>query len=45
MKYFDHHVHTGHSRCVKTPYTLDAALDQALSRGFIEIRFHESRAL
>ncbi|NMC06028.1 MAG: hypothetical protein GYA24_12505 [Candidatus Lokiarchaeota archaeon] len=36
MKYFDHHVHTGHSRCVKQPYTLDAALDLSLSRGFIE---------
>ncbi len=36
MKYFDHHVHTGHSRCVKVPYTLDAAVDRALARGFIE---------
>nr|MDO8088005.1 hypothetical protein [Candidatus Sigynarchaeum springense] len=36
MKYFDHHVHTGHSRCVKVPYALDAAVDRALARGFIE---------
>lgn len=36
MKFFDHHVHTGYSRCVKAPYALDAAVDRALSRGFIE---------
>ncbi|MEX2754070.1 MAG: hypothetical protein Q6365_001665 [Candidatus Sigynarchaeota archaeon] len=36
MKFFDHHVHTGHSRCVKVPYTLDAATERALARGYIE---------
>ncbi len=31
MKYFDHNVHTGHSRCVKVPYTLDGAVYRALA--------------
>nr|MDO8108947.1 hypothetical protein [Candidatus Sigynarchaeota archaeon] len=36
MSFFDHHVHTGYSRCVKTPYAIKAALERALQRGYVE---------
>ncbi|HME51282.1 MAG TPA: hypothetical protein VKM55_03635 [Candidatus Lokiarchaeia archaeon] len=36
MQFFDHHVHTNYSRCVHQPYSIDAALEVALGRGFIE---------
>ena len=36
MQFFDHHVHTNYSRCVHQPYSIDAALEIALGRGFVE---------
>lgn len=36
MKFFDHHVHSGYSRCVKEPFRIKDGLDHALDRGFVE---------
>ncbi|MFX0098044.1 MAG: hypothetical protein ACFFCS_00575 [Candidatus Hodarchaeota archaeon] len=35
-RYFDHHCHNGHSRCVKVPYSIEDGLNRALDRGFVE---------
>ncbi|MHA1792068.1 MAG: PHP domain-containing protein [Promethearchaeota archaeon] len=35
-RFFDHHVHTGYSRCVSKPYSVEDGLKAALDRGFIE---------
>jgi len=35
-KYFDHHCHSGYSRCVKVPYAIKDGLKRAISRGFVE---------